>query len=108
MKAFLIGILFIVLAAAGGYVYLKYFYTSSASGAQIYKTSSITKTGELRKTNVAGSDFTHVLISSDASGKSTGIASYTLNLDDYIGKQVEVTGQFSGDTLYADTVKVLQ
>lgn len=104
MKAFLIGIVFIVILGFGAYFGLKYFYKPSG-GSQIYKTQSVTKTGELRKTNVAGSDFTHVLI--NPSQKSLGVASYTLSLDDYIGKQVEVTGQYSGDTLYADTVKVL-
>jgi len=107
MKAFLIGLLFIILVGAGTFVYLKYFYQSPTQTATgIYKTAAVTKTGELRKTNVAGSDFTHVLI--NTSEKSVGVASYTLNLDDYIGKRVSVTGQYSGDTLYADSVTVLQ
>lgn len=106
MKAFLIGLVFIIVIVAGAFVYLKYFYASPAqTGTQIYKTSSVTKTGELRKTNVAGSDFTHVLI--NPSEKSVGVASYSLDLDTYIGKKVSVTGQYSGDTLYADTVTVL-
>ncbi len=106
MKAFLFGIMFLVVVAAGAFVYLKYFYTApSQTGTQIYKTAAITKTGELRKSNVAESDFTHVLI--NPSEKSVGVASYTLNLDDYVGKRVEITGQYSGNTLYADTIKVL-
>lgn len=104
MKAFLIGLLVLVLAVVGGYVYIKYFYQSAGSASQVYKTAPVTKTGTLQKTNVAGSDFTHVLISS---GQSVGVASYTLNLDDYIGRSVSVTGQYSGDTLYADSVTVL-
>lgn len=99
MKAFLTGLLVITVLLLGGYGYLKYFYKSDT---QVYKTESITKTGELRKTNVAGSDFTHVLI--NPSEKSIGVASFTLNLDDYIGKQVSITGQYSGDTLYADQI----
>jgi len=107
MKAFLFGILFLVLVAAGGFVYLKYFYKSpSQTGTQIYKTAAITKTGEIRKSNVTGSDFTHVLI--NPTEKSVGVASYTLNLDDYIGKKVSITGQYSGDTLYADSVTITQ
>lgn len=105
MKAFLVGLVFIIFVAVGAFVYLKYFYqTPVSTGA--YKTAAITRTGELRKTNVAGSDFTHVLIS--PSEKSVGVASYTLNLDDYIGKKVSVTGQYSGDTLYADSVQILK
>jgi hypothetical protein len=102
MKATLLGILVLLIVTAAGYIGLKYFYTSDA----VYKTAPVTRTGELRKTNVAGSDFTHVLINS--SEKSVGVASYTLNLDDYIGKQVSVTGQYSGDTLFADSVEILR
>ncbi|MEP7166890.1 MAG: hypothetical protein ABI758_02850 [Candidatus Woesebacteria bacterium] len=32
--------------------------------------------------------------------------SYTVKLDDYVGKNVTVTGQFSGTTLFVDTVKL--
>ena len=103
MKAFLVGIIVLVLAAAGAYVGLKYFYTPP-SGSQMIQTADITKTGILQKSTVVQSDFTHVIISA---GKSVGIASYSLDLDQYIGKNVSVTGQFSGTTLFADTVSVI-
>lgn len=103
MKAFLIGIIFLVLVGAGAYVGLKYFYKPSA-GSQTYTTVAITKTGVLQKSTISQSDFTHVVITPDA---SVGVASYTLNLDEYIGKKVTVTGQFSGDTLYADTITIV-
>jgi len=105
MKAFLTGIVVLVLVAAGAFVYLKYYSPSPTDPeATIYKTAPVTKRGELRKTNVAASDFTHVLM---ADGSSVGVASYSLNLDDYIGRKVEVTGQYSGTTLYADIIQVL-
>ena len=103
MKAFFIGLLFLVLVGAGAYVGLKYFY-KPPTGSQTYKTAAITKTGTLQKSTIAKSDFTHVIITPDA---SVGVASYTLNLDDYIGKKVSVTGQFSGDTLYADSITIV-
>jgi hypothetical protein len=103
MKAFFIGMLFLVLLGVGAYVGLKYFY-KPATGSPSFKTAAITKTGILQKSTLAQSDFTHELVSS---GQSVGVASYTLNLDDYIGKKVSVTGQFSGDTLYADTITVI-
>ena len=103
MKAFLLGLLFLLLALIGGYVGLKYFYKPT-TGSPTYKTVAITKTGVLRKSTIAQSDFTHVIVSS---GASVGVASYTLNLDDYIGKKVSLTGQFSGDTLYADSITVI-
>lgn len=103
MKAFFIGIIFLVIVGAAAYIGLKYFYTPPA-GSQTYKTAVITKTGILQKSTIAQSDFTHVIVTS---GASVGVASYTLNLDDYIGKKVSVTGQFSGDTLYADTITII-
>ncbi|MCX6791814.1 MAG: hypothetical protein NT149_02140 [Candidatus Gottesmanbacteria bacterium] len=103
MKAFLIGIIFLVIVGVGAYVGLKYFYKPTA-GSQTFKTAVITKTGILQKSTIAQSDFTHVIVSS---GASVGVASYTLNLDDYIGKNVSVTGQFSGDTLYADSITII-
>lgn len=103
MKAFFVGIIFLVLVGVGAYVGLKYFYKPS-TGPQTSKTAVITKTGTLQKSTIAQSDFTHVIITPDA---SVGVASYTLNLDDYIGKKVSVTGQFSGDTLFADSIHIV-
>jgi uncharacterized protein (UPF0333 family) len=103
MKAFLAGIIFLVLVGAGAYVGMKYFYKPSTN-PKTFQTAAITKTGTLQKSTIAQSDFTHVIV---ISGGSVGVASYTLNLDDYIGKKVSVTGQFSGDTLYADVITIV-
>jgi hypothetical protein len=103
MKAFLMGIIFLVIVGAGAYVGLKYFYKPT-TGLKSFKTAAITKTGILQKSTISQSDFTHVIVSS---GESVGVASYTLNLDDYIGKKVSVTGQFSGDTLYAESISIV-
>ena len=103
MKAFFIGVIVLVLVGIGAYVGLKYFYTP-LSGSQTFQTAAMTKTGILQKSTIAQSDFTHVIVSS---GRSVGVASYTLNLDDYIGKKVSVTGQFSGGTLYADSITII-
>jgi uncharacterized protein (UPF0333 family) len=103
MKAFFLGLLILVIVIVGGYVGLKYFYKPSAI-PQTSQTATITKTGILQKSTIAQSDFTHVIVNP---GGSVGVASYTLNLDDYIGKNVSASGQFSGDTLYADTVTII-
>ncbi len=102
MKAFLIGILFLVIVGAGAYIGLKYYYKPAPG--QTFTSAAVTKTGILQKSTVAQSDFTHVIINS---GGSVGVASYTLNLDDYIGKKVSATGQYSGNTLYADTITII-
>ncbi len=49
-----------------------------------------------------GDDYSFILL--DARGKTTGITSQTIQLDAYVNKNVEVTGQYSGTTLYAQTV----
>jgi hypothetical protein len=100
MKAFFFGLFFIAIVIVGGYVGLKYYYKPPP----VSKTAVITKTGILQKSMISQSDFTHVIITPDA---SIGVSSFTLNLDDYIGKKVSATGQFSGDTLYADTITVV-
>jgi hypothetical protein len=103
MKAFLFGLLFLVLVGVGGYIGLKYFY-KPPTVSQVHKVDVITKIGILRKSTLSKSDFTHVIITPDA---SVGVASFSLNLDDYIGKNVSVSGQFSGDTLFADTITIV-
>lgn len=35
---------------------------------------------------------------------TTELDSYTVKLDQYVGKKVSVTGQYSGTTLFVDTV----
>jgi hypothetical protein len=41
----------------------------------------------------------------NSTGQATKeLDSYTVKLDDYVGKKVSVTGQYSGITLFVDTV----
>ncbi len=42
--------------------------------------------------------------SSSAGRVPTELDSYTVKLDQYVGKDVSVTGQFSGTTLFVDSV----
>lgn len=44
----------------------------------------------------------------DKSGKVTQIDSYTKSFDQYNGDMVSVTGQYSGTTLFVDTVTILK
>ena len=104
MKAFLAGMVFLILVGVGGYFWLKY-HSTSPTNTQSFQTAAITRTGTLQKSSVAGADFTHVIVSE---GNSWGVASYSLHLDDYIGKKVEATGQNSGTTLYIDSIKVVE
>jgi hypothetical protein len=105
MKAFIIGLIVLAIAAAGGFYWYSTKARESGSVNQVYKTESVTRTGVLQKVqNTAGVDYTHQIVSE---GKMYGVNSYSENLDQYIGKKVEATGQNSGTTLYIDSIKVL-
>ncbi len=101
MKAFLAGVLFLVLLGVVGFFALRHF-SKTDNNQQTFKTAAITRTGVLQKSTVNGADFSHVIMSG---GQSWGVTSYSVNLDQYVGKKVEATGQNSGTTLYIDTIK---
>jgi hypothetical protein len=72
-------------------------HSSSESNSQ---KATQTISGVLRK--IKGDDYDYMIVSG---GKSTGIASYSVKLDLYEGIKVQITGQYSGTTMYADSVK---
>ena len=102
MKAFLIGIVVIILAVAGGFFYLQRSGSEQTTKTS-FQTASITRIGVLQKSN--GIDYRYVII---ANGQSWGVTSQSINFDQYVGKKVEVTGQNSGTTLYIDTITIIQ
>ena len=105
MKTFLFSIVFLVLVGVGGYFYMSKQSGEAGTNSQIYKTESITRTGVLQKSSVAGVDYKHTITEG---GKVYGVTSGLESLDQYIGKTVEAVGQNSGTTLYIDTIKVLE
>jgi len=104
MKAFFIGLLFLGIVAVGGYIFLRQ-YSGSHAAKTSYQTSSVTRTGVLEKSSLAGVDYQYIIVSG---GQSWGVTSQSLDLSRYVGKKVSATGQNSGTTLYADTVSVVQ
>jgi hypothetical protein len=105
MKAFFIGMIILVLAGVGGYVYLTKTAKSPSANPQVFKTESITRTGILQTSNVSGVDYKHTITEG---GKVYGVTSGLESLDKYVGKKVEATGQNSGTTLYIDTIKIIE
>lgn len=103
MKAFLAGIVVLILLAAGGFFAYKYF-GSRASSTQTTTQVERTLTGILQKIQSTG-EYSHVI---NVGGKLTGVTSSTVDLTPYEGKNVRVTGQYSGTTMYADKVEALQ
>lgn len=102
MKTFVLGLLLFFLLGFGGFFVYQKFFSKPAPAATSFQTTATTKVGILQKATSASSDFSHILLSG---GKSIGVTGPGVNLDTYIGENVEITGQYSGTTLYVDSVK---
>ncbi|MFA6007278.1 MAG: hypothetical protein WC784_01360 [Candidatus Shapirobacteria bacterium] len=76
-------------------------FSLSACGGQKTETTvsaTVTKSGELQ---IKSGDV-YLLSTSDG---IVNITSTKVNLDNYLKKNITVTGMFSGDILYVDTIK---
>lgn len=101
MKAFIIVLVVVAVLGVGGV--MGYRYLSSKGAGQTAgtpQTQNSTLTGRVMPGK--GDDYSYVLL--DAKGKTTGIVSQTLDLSVFVRKNVEVTGSFSGTTLYVYTI----
>lgn len=98
MKNFIV--IFIVLLLLGGAGYAGYAYlTSQQTAKKPTMTKAVVLTGTLQIGK--GDDYDYVILSK---GKITGVATYKLNLNQYVGKKVTIEGQYSGTTMYADRI----
>jgi hypothetical protein len=101
MKATLIGILILIIVAVAGVWGYSTFGAKQTAAPSVRTTAPVTKSGTVRKAVPPGDDYTHFLMSADG---TTKLNSYSVKLDQYEGQQVTATGQYSGNTLYVDTV----
>ncbi len=105
----IIGLILVLAVVGGGYYYLTMNATpgntEQTTEQSDGKTAPRTVQGTVTKVQNPKDDYTHMLTSSSGLVK---LNSYSVTLDDYVGKKVEVTGQNSGTTLYADSVTVIQ
>jgi uncharacterized protein (UPF0333 family) len=107
MKNFLI--VLIVLAVLGGAGYYGYQYLAKpAFPTQATEESTGSQTDTVRGLLLPGKgdDYSYILRADN--GKTIGIASQKIDLSQYSGKSVEITGSYSGTTLYAYTVTEVQ
>lgn len=100
MKTFLIAIVFLVVLAIGGIFVLKAFQAKAPKGAV---SRTITLTGTLQAITSNG-EYSDVIL---VNGQSVGVNSTRLDLKPYEGKNVKIVGEYSGSTMYADSVTVL-
>lgn len=98
MKGLIFGILIISIIIVTGYFGIKYI-SSTQTNQTPSKSEPVTISGVLQK--VKGDDYEFIILNK---GKTVGIASYTIDLGQYTNKNVDITGQYSGTTLYADKV----
>lgn len=102
MKTFLIIILILVIgfiAAVFGFKYLQSKQTTTSTTTTLQKTlvgvlQPVTSTGE----------YSHIIV---VNGKVTGVTSTTVDLKPYENKKVQILGEYSGNTMYADSVTIL-
>lgn len=100
MKQFLIFLVVLALLGAGGYMGYNYLLSQQSNAPAVEKYQGDTLVGKLLPGK--GDDYTFVLM--DTKGKTTGVTTQTVDLSLYVNKNVEVTGQYSGTTLYIDTI----
>lgn len=98
MKVFFVSIVVLILLGVGGFIFISSQAKQTVPGTA-YKTEAVSKVGVIQVGK--GDDYNFVLM---GDGKTVGVTSYTVKLDPFIGKKVEVKGQYSGTTLYADLV----
>lgn len=102
MKAFLIGLVVVVVLGVAGFFGFQYLTKQNAAAPEMTeKVKSVSKTGVVQKLPKPGDDYTHMLKTSDGLVK---LNSYTVKLDPYAGQTITVTGQYSGNTLFVDKV----
>lgn len=100
MKNFVVILVALILLGGAGYAGYTYF-ASQQTAKKPTMTKAVTLTGILQAGK--GDDYDFVILSN---GKITGVTTYKLKLDQYVGKQVTVEGQYSGTTLYADSITI--
>lgn len=77
-----------------------FLYGCGSKNSQDDAKQTVTKSGKVQA--IKGDDYSHILITPSGNVK---LNSYSVKLQDYEGKEIEVTGEYSGDTLFVDKVK---
>lgn len=101
MKIFVVTLLFLLLAGAGVGAYFYFSQPKPKDTTPKVKQSTVLNGTVMKVSEPNGGDYTHLLQSSSG---LVGLNSYSIKLDQYENKKVEVTGQYSGTTLYVDSV----
>lgn len=104
MKALIIALVIlipVIAIAIFGFHYWQQNYQATNKPVSIEQTL----TGVLQPIPSTG-EYSDVIV--DESGKTTGVTSNTVNVKVYENKRVQVMGQYSGSTMYADSITIVQ
>ncbi|SRR5258708_1110643 len=102
MKTFLIALVILIIAISAAVFGFKYWQQQSQKG-QGPVTLQNTLTGVLQAVPSTG-EYSDIIVSGD---KTVGVTSNTVNLKPYENKKVKVVGEYSGNTMYADSVTLI-
>ena len=102
MKTFIIAIIVLLILGVGGYFAFKIIKNQALSN-EPGKNLVQTLDGVLTPIQFNG-QYSDVITSG---GTVTGVTSSTLDLKPYENKKVHITGEYSGNTMYADTVTII-
>lgn len=100
MKSVFIAFIIVIILGVSGFFGFQYLSSHQKQPSTTSTESqNATLTGLLMPGK--GDDYSYILVTD---GKTVGIASQTVQLEKFANKRVEITGSFSGTTLYAYTV----
>lgn len=104
-RKILIFLFLVIFGAGGGYLYLKKYQAEKGGYESIGKNGLEQKRGD---TSLSGTliEQNGEYFISQSTGQPTGLDSYDIKLRQYVGKDVTVKGQYSGDTLFVSHVEV--
>lgn len=106
MKTIVVGVLFIVICIVGGlFAYQRFSagntFSKQETNVMHDELENSIVTGVIEKAVPQGDDYTHYIMDGST---IIPLNSYSVDLDMHIGESVEVSGQYSGNTLFVDEV----
>ncbi|HEX6977070.1 MAG TPA: hypothetical protein VF185_01760 [Patescibacteria group bacterium] len=98
MKGIVVGILVLIILAVAGFFVFKNLKTSGTPTTS--NSPQVTIVGVLQSVP-STSEYSYIVI---VNSQTIGVNSSKVDLKPFSGKKVQITGQYSGTTLYADQI----
>lgn len=108
MKNIFLGMLVVMLIGGGGFVWFRYGQPQSTPTTVQNAEESGSKTDTVSGLLLPGKGDDYRFVLRAENGKTIGIATQKIALEPYVNKKVEITGSYSGSTLYVYTIAEVQ